>query len=295
MSVSSIVEELQESGHASFGQVGKRSYERIWKIKVSSRDDRGITIFSSTIVTGTAGTLGGYYNVAGTEYDTGAILVERDLRRISDDGLLWQMTDSYDTVAQNTSDSLVTDPLDRSTKLDFEILKFEEAADKDRDDVAITNSAGGAFDPPLVKQVPVVALHFRRNVTSYDIDLALQYVETVNASEWYGVPAGQAKCEEISWSELRYENGVEYREERVTILVRNKSWQPQVLDIGMYYRITNPVSGAVNAGTILDQNGVPLNAPYKLDGSGNVLPDGAADKFLPFNVLEERDFGALNL
>ena len=90
-------------------------------------------------------------------------------------------------------------------------------------------------------------------------------------------------------------NSVEFREERITIFVRNKSWQPSVLDIGMYYRITNPVSGAVAAGVIRDDEGNPLNSPYKLDGSGNVLPEGDDDVYRDHNILEERDFDALNL
>lgn len=295
MSVLSITEELETSGRGSFGEAGKRTYNRSWKVQVSSRSDRSVTIASSTLVIAAAGRIGGSYNVAGSEFDTGAILVTRDIERILDDGLWWRVSDTYDTVAENPADATATSPLDRRTRVSFRILRFEVPVEKDRDGAPVVNSAGAPFDPPATKFEPVLELTFRRNVTTYNVPLAMQYMDTVNDAEFFDIPAGQAKCEDISWSDILYENGVQYREETIVILGRTKSWQPEYLDIGMYYVIENPVSGSIARGVINDNDGNPLNQPYKLDGNGAPLADGENPVYLPFNFLEERNFGAFNI
>jgi hypothetical protein len=163
-------------------------------------------------------------------------------------------------------------------------------------DKGVLNSAGEAFDPPVMKDKcrPIVTIE--DTVKQFDLTQAKKFGDAVNIQPFWGGAAKQWKCAGISTpglaSRVIQEVRIPYYP-RVTELHFNaETWDLQVLDIGTFYWS----GGAIGAGVktaFKTADGQPFLG--KLDGAGGALADAAADKFLTFSVQPTLNFDDLKL
>lgn len=221
--------------------------------------------------------------------------------------LIWNVEVAYDEDRDRTS-SPTSEPAD----LRFGVRTERVVIWQDKDGNPIVNSAGQWFDPPIVKDVHYLTLAVVRNVTSYDPELAQDYMDTVNSDTvviaGLTLSEGQARLDE--WTASSEEaRGISYYREQIRLSF-DADWDDNILDLG-----TKAINADGQLSTIYEKQtasgvvyelassgggsgGRPVQEPVKLDGSGNIYTAGltsAAGVFLTFESYPERDFWRLDL
>lgn len=164
--------------------------------------------------------------------------------------------------------------------------------------VSILNSAGQAFDPPPTRSEYCVRLTVQRNRLTFDLDMAAEYGDSVNSTDWhltgdYSILARRAKCIGIS-ARQAYTNSTGYWVVTYEFSLRLRPWNPvEILDQGLAYRDDD--------GELIiakDFNGDAVTFPVNLNGSGQRLVETVSwndPVYLEFQGYRETDFNALNL
>jgi hypothetical protein len=172
-------------------------------------------------------------------------------------------TDPAQAATQNQN------PLLKPAKISWGTVRVQQVARKDARGKAILNSAGDAFDPPLMKDKINLTLKVQRNQQFFDGVKVITGEDAWEAGQHY-------------WS-VNYEFEVEGED----------IWRTDVLDCG--YRSKNPTPGGPPVP--IKVLGLTPSGPTLLDGEGAVLASPGPDTavFLPFVLYEEVDFAGLNL
>lgn len=182
-------------------------------------------------------------------------------------------------------------PLDEPPVIKWSSGTTTEIIEKDINGVAILNSAGEPFDPPVEIQVPQPKLTISRNEASFSGTDALDYVYTVNTASFAGGAAGTVLCVGIN-ADDSYSNGVQYWKVTYEFLYRRQGWQKSLLNQSMMYKTGG------NWKRITDDAGQFITDPVPIDELGQVIDRDnlpASASFLDFDVYEEKNFGDLNL
>jgi hypothetical protein len=154
-------------------------------------------------------------------------------------------------------------------------------------EIAVANSAGQAFDPTLTK-------------TFYDSEIKINFCSRSVPVDAISACLGGINSDTVSFTVLGvamsyaaktlklvaapyqtvYENGDNYWKIAYTIRYRADTWVDKVIDQG--YATIDSDTGDLKI--IKDADGNPLNAPAKLDGSGQQLDSGGDPVYLQFQV-----------
>lgn len=207
----------------------------------------------------------------------------------------WIVTVEYttgDVVDENSAEN----PLDARPVVQWSDNATSEPWFEDIYDQAITNSAGEVFDPPIQKDIYDATVTITRNVLLYDEVTAEAYRGRVNNASFAirgassNIAAFKAKI--VSYTGQEQVSGdFNYWTETIVIATRRDGWKRRLLDHG--YSTRDPITG--DKTLVKDVEGLPLNEPILLNGSGQKLPVNTPAVFLVKELDDYADFNNLNL
>jgi len=224
--------------------------------------------------------------------------------RVMEGPLLYEVTVNYEAfTCENSSNA--EEPVDPSTippAWSYPQAVYTKLIDRDRDGNPITNSAGCSFDNPPTDEFHDHAARVVLYRASYPELLAWEFRGAVNESAWRGFPAEHVLCTVYTADELYTPFGLRYRT-TFEFLMRmpnsgygiTKPWAFRYLDEGYEENFGVKDDGTPDIRPIMDDNGVKLTSPQKLDGAGRKLASGAAAVFIERNIKRKMDFAVLGL
>jgi hypothetical protein len=224
--------------------------------------------------------------------NTRAICHSVDAKPYGDQRKVWMVEVKYSTSARPPSADInwIRKPWNRKPQLKWGTYAVTEAVLKDRDGYVIQNSAGDRFDPSLTVEWHYPTLSINRYERNYDVNRALDYVDTVN--ELTVLVAGLiARAEGALLSKFEGANveidGLECWQVNYEIVFA-PTFVKKILDQGFY---------AYKDGKkqIMKLKGKATTEPLLLDGVGKELAFGGTPVFKDFHVYKKKDFGPLGL
>jgi len=232
--------------------------------------------------------------------DSTAVCETPHADRNAEQPMLWTVECNYATPSGRSDTYSQIDPMDRDAEVSWEFWEIEEPAEKDKDGVAILNSAGQPFDPPVMRTVQFPVFVVTRNEISLNAITLQLYSNVVNSSQFaigsLVAAPGQAK---LKVRNAQYIREAQYSYWRITYEIAfcfttPEGWQAKVLDQGTMSKQWDGTS--MKLADIKDFMGTPVSAPVLLDGNGfhNVLWSQTAT-WLPCNRYRTASFEFLNL
>lgn len=232
-------------------------------------------------------------------------LVNRTTTEVTDS--TWEVECEYEYFRKERDKPEPDEPWNVKPKWSWSSSTFDDVLFKSYDDAGgigqegpIVNSAGTKY-PPIVRpeNSPVLSLTIPR--LNFDYKKEMDYVNTVNTSNFWGWGKYQALMQDISAQQAEQE-GIEYW--NVTYKIAFKSlkvtlthggsetevgWRTVLLDEGPEYKVLVPL-----VGNIVQKFKTAEGDAYvgNLDGSGGQAPDGEF-YWNVFNQYELKDFNAL--
>lgn len=187
-----------------------------------------------------------------------------------------------------------SNPIDWPLRVTFGGERTEKVIYFDKTGAPIRNSAKDKFGDPVTIDDHITTLLITRNelVSTFDIELASAFSDTINDAIWNGIPARQAKMGIITTSEEKYDsNGfVWYYTVTYPVQVGRVEWKKYLLDQGY-----NEIIGGKPT-SIKGPDGQPTADPRLLDGSGVHVPYSSSTFVtLPFFVHDETDWSILDI
>jgi hypothetical protein len=216
-----------------------------------------------------------------SESDPQSFILALSCQRVDGDGLEWDLAVEY-----GPSEQPPEDPLDLPYEVSWSAAQYEEIVDRDTSNVAILNSAGDSFDPPIVRDQSRPVLLIVRNEATFSNATADLYRDKVNSDTFLGYAAGKVKVASIT-ADRQYDQASDtfYWKVRYEFHIDRNGWQKKVHDAGFRAR-----SGSTR--TLIIIGGNPATSPVPLDGSGAALSATGTPVFLDFNVYETTAFSA---
>ena len=193
----------------------------------------------------------------------------------------------YSTAAAGSEEEEEPDPLNEDAEVSWNTAAVNVVAEKDRNDNAILNKAGDAFDPPIEVERPHAVLTVTRNQASFNGSTALAYVQKVNSAVFAGGAVGTVMCRSISATD-EIKNNIQYWRVTYEFEYAPEGWQPEILEQGLRDANGDPLKG---------DDGDDVTTPVPIDSSGDRITTGlpSAAIFTTFNVYEETNFNSLGL
>lgn len=166
-----------------------------------------------------------------------------------------------------------------------------DSASPDSNRVAITNSAGQPFDPPVMvdRSHPIVSVTV--NLASILLPNLAKLQDAVNSTTWKTLPARQARCVGIEY-EQKFENGVSYWQVTYHLALKADGWDFRLRDMGYMERVyaDETGGGAMKLRAIKTGDGTPVPNPVELDGNGSPLLVDQEPWTRRYRVYREVDF-----
>jgi hypothetical protein len=178
------------------------------------------------------------------------------------------------------------------------------------DQVAVVNSAGGAFANPLMRDRARLVLKYTRNERIFPLGHAQTFQDTINAGTFLGWAVGCVLCKHIdgSWTAEQVEEvWLRYWRVSYEFVFNRDTWIESILDSGNFYRDTRYVVGDPpvdnpnywKISAVRDKDGVPMHGPFLLDLFGGLLSDTQVEagdlKHRRFSYREMRDFSPMQI
>jgi hypothetical protein len=207
----------------------------------------------------------------------------------------WVATITYgpwDPLTHTASGNPVNQPVDFS----FDWQVFEQAADvamvphsSPATFVAVLNSAGDPFDPPVTREQLKGVLRVAWNSLTFNPASFFLYGNQINEDAWNGFPAFSIKFSPPKMPQRQYSQylGQNYYrlEGEFCFNPNDGGWNPKPIDRG--YRAKD---GSGNLYKVFDVNGQPVSQPVLLDGAGHVLADPTTYHQIQFQVYTSTNF-----
>ena len=218
----------------------------------------------------------------------GMMCVAKSARPQRSDLRAWELSCSYVNASVEWQDN----PLLRPPVITWANVQYEEDLLRDIAGRAVLNSAGDYFDPPLKVQRSRWQVSYKRNRASVPSWIT-NYADAINSDQFVlgalTIKPRCAKLDKIEIGPLQIENDVAFYEVSYTFTLQRESWQPSILDQGLYEVVNGERRRIRNAGE-------PVTEPVLLDGRGRAIEDPAPHKAvflrhykayyeLPFSVL----------
>lgn len=200
-----------------------------------------------------------------------------------------------------------TNPLLRPAMFWMDREVFTRVVDKDIFGKQIVNKCGRVYDEPLEQEETRCVLVVEWNVATIQevIDENRNFENKVNSATWFGVPAREALCREVTSGPILNENGVTYYRLTYRFAIKESKgaptdpetkWDREILERG-YQHFEKDRDGNI----ILETDGItkklaPKNGypePVLLDTDGTRLPDGQTGKFTAWQTRRPANFNDL--
>ena len=170
----------------------------------------------------------------------------------------WRARQRFSTTAPPESRDHEDDPIIVKSYAEYEDAPFEADVRTGR---IVQNSAGDRFNPPPVLKRKITVYNVSRLEIANPLWKSKLYSNVVNTEIFHGAMPGTLLMEAVSCDFDGRKWNVTY-----TIKERPEGWQTFLLDMGL-----NAIWGGRRI-AILDDDGVPITEPVKLDGYGQPLP-----------------------
>jgi hypothetical protein len=215
--------------------------------------------------------------------------------------LVWNVNVEYETPNyQAGHDKEEENPLDDRVQISWGTRDYERALERDRNGVAVLNSAHDPFDPCRLKTVHVMTLRVVRNEAFYSPALAFTYLGGENGSAVNsdtcticGLTVSPRQAHIILWSgDSAERNGIPFWTVTYEFEFNPETWDETALDLGLY-QLTGLAFPNDKKKCI--RNGESAVEPQLLDGTGYQLPVGGTPVFLSWRCADELPFSVLNL
>lgn len=271
---------------ASIPLKGAREYMRAWNVWT---DDQHTGAAEVVFAAGIPDYLTPYYTP--TLSDNYALVVGKQSKQGSY-RKHWVVEVKYST--DLTQLSRTDNPLDAPAEIGWSFASTTVVVEKDRNGNAIVNSAKQPINPPLTRERYALVLNYSANRPTYDPIQALDFMDTVNDSSFYGASAGQ--CRLTKWNAVRKVGNIDgtvdyYWVHDIEIHFLPNGWAEELQDRGPL----ELVSGKLKEPPAGETSGLVSAEPRLLDGNGRFLDPGETPVYLSFDVLRERNFALLGI
>lgn len=225
------------------------------------------------------GTIGASYY----EEDPGAFAKSIRAQQDGKEPTKWQVSIEY-----GPWQSREANPLEEAPKVSYGFAQFQMVVWRDKDGLAMLNSAGDPIDPPVVRDESRMVINITRNEATYDPDLADTLKDVVNDGVWRGRPARTWKAAAPTGDPANHPACGDYYVVKYQFAYNPDTWDWYQLDQG--YR--EVVSGARK---LIMLDNAPASSPVPLNGSGGKLAVGGTPVFRQFKLYKEIDFSVFDL
>ena len=202
-----------------------------------------------------------------------------------EDGKGWIVTASYTNKIDPQQNE--PNPEDRPPQVTWSFAQFQTIAEQDKDDKAIVNTLKQQFNPPPEKDASNIILNYTRFEGTFSPSLAIQYQDTVNATNFLGAPARTAKLQSITANQV-YEDGDLYWQVSYEIHFRRDTWTKKILNRGTKFK---PTAGSTVVHEVTDREPVNL----KSDGTKVTPGSTVGIHYVDAYIYEETNFDNLNI
>lgn len=208
----------------------------------------------------------------------------------------WEVVVEYSTKGEDEDEDEKEEPLNRPAKWSGSFQQFQAIAEKDRDDKPILNTAGDAFDPPLMKDDSRPVISCVKNFGSLNLNFWSSLRDVINSNSWGVFQEKTVKVMNISWDQKFHQNTV-YYEVVFSFQINPDGWDAEILNRG-YRQIENageepkPITVSSKLGETL------LTEPALLDQAGKLvpksnLPQGA--HYVDGKLYQKTNFSSLGI
>mgnify|MGYP000937287965 CR=1 FL=1 len=217
--------------------------------------------------------------------------VSKQVEPLRQDLKTWELVCTYRNVYVEAQ-QYNPNPLLRPPQISWSSVSYEEDFIKDVTGKAVLNSAGDYFEPPAKVQRSRWQVTYAKNVPGVP-PWIFGYIDAINSDNFYldgvSVPRACAFLESVQISPVKIEDNYAFRELTLSFLLQGYSWQPMILDQGLYEKDANGERKRIRIG------GEPVSDPVLLDGNGKPLVDPSPSnaRFLPFKAYKELPFSSI--
>lgn len=189
-----------------------------------------------------------------------------------------------------------SDPLEDPVEIDWGGLEIEEYPPQDLLGRPFSNSNGELYNPQPSRIVLGGACTITRNESANPASVCVQYSQTTNVSDWFGIDPEVAKFGIISATK-QYWSGGEYWRVSYPITFNRETWRLKIFNNGFHEMISDDLIRI----TELDDRGnrVPTNKPDFLSAAtGARIIFGADPDLYPedgFKMFDTSDWDSLHL
>jgi hypothetical protein len=305
MSIVGSARERPNSPHVE-ATLTKRTYTRIFLVETDSKDDGPVAVANAPGIP----LLFSRY-VYKNEYDLYALMRNIHCERLSPGSTFWEVTCSFETPDESNSThdrrsrqehpQQHDHPLLQLPEVECTFAKFKQVVYfvydlTTKELVPCKASNGQVFDPPPTRDASHLVLSITRNeaITAPHPRLSVDYMDSVNADFFWGLPPGTWKMQSITPHRHTKQlfNGTIYPYLRVAYKMEARPfWDTPLLDAGTYYKDSLRPDKAKRP--FYDDAGHPVTG--LLDGAGGKLADGAKPVFKTFRFYPWVPFAPLGL
>ena len=230
------------------------------------------------------------------EFDTHAYCNGITATQVGGDGIGWDVVVEYGPYSSLwAGGGPKQNPLLQPIDVSWSQRSQEIVADQDINGNPIVNTAGDAFDPPLMEDDPRFVLTVIRNEPTFNQAMQIQYRNAINSDPFAGYDPLMVRVLEFTPENLFHQDVGWYYKVTYSFECKpagssslgDNGYRRRVLNQGM--RALSVVSGKR---FVPNFKGVPITEPVLLNDAGNTLDVGAAPVFLEFQTKPELSFAA---
>jgi hypothetical protein len=206
----------------------------------------------------------------------------------------FQVTVGYEALTSDPNDPSQS-PLAQPAVVSFSSVTQEVEIDEDRDGNPIQTVNG----EPLVgvtRPFTDLVITVSRNLPTFSADSISLYMNKINSTPWYGLPAGTVRIMDIQ-AQNQFSEDFEYWAVTISFQVRRgygqiidaEAWDHRCAHQGYIVKVGGQKIHA------LTTDGLTVAQPVMISkATGEQLADGVGE-YISFPVLDEIDFNTLNL
>ena len=199
--------------------------------------------------------------------------------------LVFEVAVEYSTATtEDDKEDESNDPENRRPMVSWSFRTIQRVLEEDFDGNPTNNSAGTPLQPTYDEIIPVMTVE--RYKRQFDPSEVLNYVDTTNDGDFYGLPAEHALISGISAKEVKLEGEVFWQVTHTVEFRVFRNWRLRLLDHGPVF------FNAQGEKENFKIDGQPTTG--NLDGNGGQAPDGIVE-FLTFKQYPTSNFNDLDL
>lgn len=288
------VRETAESGPLDYTGPWGKQYRRMFDVETSTVNDSSVVVVDATDLP----SLGDTFQ-CGADEDLTARVTRILPNRNKDRPTLWHVTVIYHSIPYALlplGDTEIQHRVNLPPGIRYGGLRYTKPMDVDTRGFLVVNSARLPFDPPMQVDRHRSWVEIQRFEPEPSYIQAPEWLDKINADQFMGVAATQAKVSDIAGERHFAKDGSGiYWDVRYLFEFKKEGWQDWLLDHGTHKLkqrgVCNrslPVADQVEP--ITDKSGNPLLRPQALDNFGHPAPASVVNSGEAFYLYYEGYF-----